>query len=230
MGDLDFSTMRQMIKLAMGQDSALESVGTSATNYYSVWVNQAYKQICSQDYIMGIKKKCKFPQLETNTTAATVDGTAYVSVPVGTLVVRHLYDETNGRKLNYIPHSAYVAYTDRADTSAEGEPTEWTRSGDNLYLHKTPGAAYTIRIYYKKAVTDLSGDTDTTVIGAEWDEPIVLLATYKAQLRMGEFEKAKATEKEVLSVVAGLVGVYDAEEMDRNETRRPDPAYWRLRR
>ena len=204
----------------------MDAWGTSSTDYFGIWVNKAYLQLCSSDHLFGVKRRINFRELETSTTASTVDGTAYVSTPADALLVRDIYDSTNDAKLHWIPYTKYVGYTDRADTSAEGDPTEWTRAGANIYLHPTPGSVITETIYYKKRPSELAGDLQT-IIGAEWDDVIVALAAYQGFRTLGDFGAAKSTREELIERLTGMTTIYNDEEASRSDGFGPDPAYMR---
>jgi hypothetical protein len=223
-GSLGFDDLKEQVKYRLGMDTSPETVGTNSLNFYGIWVNHAYKQICSSHRLMGINKRFRIPELETSTTASTVDGTAYISTPSDCVVVRTVYDTTNNAKLDQIAWKKYISYTDRTNTTAEGDPTEWTRAGARIYLHPTPDAAMTMTVYYKKLPSDLTG-TATTEIGAEWDEPIILLASYKGFTWTGQFDKAKACREELLETIAGLIQVYGEEELDSDIRLAPTDAY-----
>lgn len=224
MGNLGFDSFREQIRLRNGNNATYDSAGAGSTDYYGVWINKAYRQLCAQDKILGVTMRVKFPQLFTSSTATTVDGTAYISTPTGCLYVTEVYDSTNNRKLDQIRWKSYVEYTDRATAASEGKPTEWVRRGDYIYVHPTPDAAYSLAVYYKKLPDDLSG-TNTTVIGAEWDDPIVELAAYTMFTWLGEFEKAKYAKAEFVEQAAGLMTLYQQEEKDSNEPWKPSSAY-----
>jgi hypothetical protein len=83
---------------------------------------------------------------------------------------------------------------------------------------------YALKIWYRKRPIELTA-VATTVIGEEWDEPILLLATYQSMMRMNEFDKAKAFKEEWQSCMNDLVGIYDAEDMDKKSVRRPSYAW-----
>jgi hypothetical protein len=224
MGDLGFDDFTEQLKYRCGNDTGPDSAGASSLNYYGIWTNQAYRQLCSQDYILGLKKRLYFPQLMTSSTADTVDGDAYVTTPSGALYITEVFDTTNGKKLKHITWKQYIEYTDRTSTSSEGDPSEWTRSGSRIYLHPTPDAAMTMTMYYKKLPDSLSG-TLTTVIGAEWDDVIIELAAYKAFTWLHEYDKSKVVKESFLEMAAGLADIYWNENKDRDEAFGPSSAY-----
>ena len=224
MGSTSFDTLCDHLKYRMGQDTGPEAVGSDDVNYYGIWVNMAYKQICAAHKMPGLNKIFRIPELETSSSATTVIHVAYVSTPGDCIAVRTVFDETNDTKLTFIPTSTYFAYNDRATTASEGKPSEWARAGSKIYLHSTPDAAYTLTVHYKKRPLDMSG-TDTTIIGDEWNEPIVILASQKGFIWQGAFDKAKAAREEFIEIVAGLIGAYDAQEGDRDISFGPGTSY-----
>jgi len=233
-GDIGFNTFKEYVqfrmgRLAQGTADGLTTAGSSDLNMYGIWVNQAYRQICTNEHLSGLPRRVYIPALETSTTATTTDGTAYVSVPSDCLLIRSVYDTTNNVKLAQIPWRVYISYTDRATTSAEGDATEWCRSGARIYLHPTPQTTGdTMTIYYKKLVATLSG-TDTTAIPAEWDEPIVQLATIKGHMWTGDFDKIKPLREEFVESVSGILDIYAQEAVDRDANFAPDSSYLPLR-
>lgn len=221
MGTLTYTEFQSYTKLQFGNNDAWYT----PTNYYGIWVNLAYKRLSTQDRFWGIGRNFYFPQLETSGTDTTADGTAYIDVPTDCLVIRELYDTTNNLHLTNIPHSEYVAYTDRTDTNSEGKPTEWVRQGAYVYLHPTPGATYTIRIYYRKIPASLSAGSDVTVLGTEWDEPIITLAAHIGKQWTMDYDKAEILRKAFVEQASGIVTVYGDEEKARDQYLHVDETY-----
>jgi hypothetical protein len=230
LGASTFATLKEKIKLRAGNRADLEAAGDSSLNYYGIWINSAYRQLCTQDNVLGLNKKLYFPQLMTNTSATnqpktTTAGTAYVTTPNDALYIMDVYDTTHNVNLDWIPWREYLEYTDRTTTASRGDPTEWSRYGDNIYLHSTPQTTGdTMTIYYKKLVSDLSG-TLTTDIGAEWDDVIVELASYTMFRWMHEYDKSKSCKEAFLEMSVGLAGIYHLEERDLDKGFGPSDAY-----
>jgi len=229
MGDYDYDAFIKYVKFRMGQRTDLSSVDSE--DFYGLWVNTAYKQLTSKNVIFGIKgfhKSFYFPELETNDSSqSTVDGQAYIDVPTDALVIREVEDTTNARLLSPINWGEYKEYADRADTSAESEPTEWVRRGTYIYLHSTPDDAYEMNIDYRQRITvEISSDS-TTDIGNEWDLPIVQLATYIGLMWMEEFDKAQMVRDEFKETVADILGIYFQDELGRERNLGLNPAYRR---
>ena len=223
MGIKDFSTLKDELMLELGEMTSLESQG--GINFYGVWINTAYITLATQNKMWGVRKNFTFPELEDYETDVTVDGSATIDCPSDALIVRHVWDSTNDVKLTGIPFATYITYSGRADTSAEGKPTQWVRNGDNIYLYPTPDDEYIIYTYYRKRPAKLVDDDDTTVIGVEWDEPILRLAKSLALRKLHQYDEAKKEKEEFVDMIRGLIGIYDQEAFDRDQHRKVDPSY-----
>lgn len=232
MGALDFETFKAMLLLRMGNRTELQTAGSTPTDYYGVWINQAYRQLCTAKRIPETSGKVDFPQLHTVTPTdiTAVAGTPYISVPNETLYLEHVFCTYSGkeRQLDWCPPERYTSYPDRALTASRGVPREWTRIGTYIYLYPTPDAAYTYQVWYRRTPPNLAAG-QSTLIGAEWDQAILLLAAYRASSWMGDAERAKAARTDYLETVNGLIGIYGNEEKDRNENLRPDYVYRKQR-
>jgi len=222
MGTTTLATFKTDLTLELGQRDDISS-------YTAAWINRAYLTLTCQNKIWGIKNKFYFPQLETFGAANTGDGDPYISTPTDCIVVRTVWDSTNDNKLTKISWLKYIGYAGRATSTSEGKPDEWVRHADDsgndkIYLYKTPDAIYAMKIYYRKRPAILTG-SNTTVIGAEWDEPLLQLAAIQSHNTLGEYDKADRKKKEWISVVSGMLGLYEQEDEDREDVRRPHTAY-----
>lgn len=222
MGDLSFSEMKSLVTMHVGNRDEWSDV--DGADFFGIWVNQAYKEVCATDF------KKKIPQLETSATSSTSAGVAYISSPARCLAIRTVLNSTSSSTLEWTPLEEYLDKTDRATTSSRGVPSKWTRSGERLYLYPTPDSTYSITVYYKQYPVALSGDGDYTAIDSVWDEPIVVLATYKAFAHMNESENAKIVLAEYQRLAGNILSVYDSDQNSRTESIRPDPTYFVRRR
>jgi len=217
--------MKEYCRFQFGNNTAFESVGTSATNYYGLWVNRAYNHLTTQDRFLGVRRDFFFPQLETYSAPSTSDGVKYVETPSDALVIRQVYDSTNNRLLRNISQSEYLSYTDRSTTTAEGEPTEWVRNGAYINFHPTPDATYALEVHYRKIPAAMTSDSATTEIGDEWDDVIVQMAVYYGKLWTSDYEGAKVVAADVNDRIASLVSVYGKEERARHKYLHLDETY-----
>jgi hypothetical protein len=218
MGTWTLSNFENYLSLRMGNSD-------SWTDYYRVWVNSAYKYLCSLDTIPGTKKKLTFPDLDTAVVVPTVDGQTYIPTPNDCLFVNEIYDRTNLCWLDWIPYNQYASKTDTTTATAEGKPTMWVRRGDYIFIYPTPDAAYNLAVDYRSLPTSMSGDGDYTSLSTEWDNVILELAVFTARNWVGEPEKAKVAKDLAMEMAAGICDVYNNEEKARRESVRPDPAF-----
>ena len=217
-----YSDFKTYLKFILGQRSDVESVGG---NLYGVWVNQAYKQLTTSYRFWDLQKNFYFPELETSSSVDTVDGTAYISTPTDCFQPQFLYDTTSNRRLIWINNDKYLAFTDRANTDAEGAPTQWTQRGGYLYLHPTPDAVYSITVYYRKIPAALSTDTSSTAISTVWDDAIVSLSAYIAYTHLRDHENAAHFKRLFLEGVAGMIGFTNEPQKDGKEFVHQSPLY-----
>jgi hypothetical protein len=223
MGRLTFDELKSATKFQFGNNDAIES----PVNYYATWVNRAYIKLTTQDKFWGLKRSFYFPQLQTVELSSTVDGVPYISVPDDALVINEVHDDTNDSKLTWVPWSEYIGYSGRATASSEGQPAQWVRNGLYIYLSPTPDAAYVMSTYYRKIPLALVLPNEVTIIGEEWDEPIIQLAVYMGKMWMGNFEAAKALKAELLETLGSLMTVYAKESMATDTHIQPDAMYLR---
>lgn len=221
MGAWNYTEFQTYLKFRLGNNDAF----SSPTNYLGIWVNAAYRGLTQGDMFIPLKKRIYFPELQTNSTASTVDGTAYVSTPTDALAITEVFNETSNVRLDWIPFRKYLSYTDRDTAASEAKPSEWVRSGAYVYLHPTPDAVYSLAIYYKKRAAALTG-TDLTAIGAEWDSVILELAVEEANRWLNDKEKAEYAKERSAEMVAAIISTHDYEERARRERFQPDPAYY----
>lgn len=217
MGALTLTQMAARLKSRFGENDAF----SSPTDYYSVWVNSGYRYLATLEKVQETKRHVFIPDLETSASATTVDGTAYVTDPADALIVREVFDETNDKRLDWISWQEYVGKTDRGDTSKEGKPTYWNWRSGSIYLYPTPDAAYTLTVYYKKRVADLTAG-EYSSLGAEWDDIIIELGHYFGRMHTNEYERAEVSMKAAKTKLIELVDAYGSQERARRERVRPD--------
>jgi hypothetical protein len=214
-GTYTFAEFVDYLTMMFGERTDLASVG--AVNFYQKWVNMAYIRLTTRNRFWGIKKNFYFPELEVTSSALnTTAGTTYIVTPTDALIIRDVWDSTNDVRLNNISHTKYIKYTGRAVTASRGKPIEWVRQGANIYLYPTPDDAYAMYAYYRKVPAVLTG-TNTTAIGKEWDEVILQMAYVIGKEWLGEYEEAATMKKDLAESFAGIIGIYDSEEMARQQ-------------
>jgi len=214
-GTYTFANFVDYLTIMFGERTDLTNVG--GVNLFEKWINLAYIRLTTRNRFWGIKKSFYFPELETDDGGSnTTAGAAHISIPTDALVVREVWDSTSDVRLNNIPTSKYVEYPGRAVTASRGKPTEWLRRGKYIYFHPTPDAVYSMVVFYRKIPAILSS-TSKTVIGVEWDEVILQIAYIIGKEWLGEYDKANAMKKTLAESFAGLIGIYDLEELARRQ-------------
>lgn len=228
MGDWGFDDFKKYLKFQLGQRTDLSAGGDDAEDLYGIWVNLAYRELTSATKLLGSEYNFHFPETEVDNAGATTtsDGVNYVSTPSDCLYIEDIYDTTSNRWLEPMPNSTFVQYTDRSDTNAEGPPTEWLRRGSSVFLHPTPDTTYTLTIYYKKRVVNLTGST-ATVIGAEWDEIILQLALIKALRWTKEYDAVSTEAKALGALLDQQANLYKREELSKEPIIKPSVTYLR---
>ena len=211
------------LTVMFGERTDLASVG--GVNLYEKWINLSYIRLTTRNRFWGLKKSFYFPELEVTSSALnTTNGTAYIVTPTDALIVREVWDSTSDVRLDNIPHSKYIEYVGRAVTASRGEPKEWVRQDVNIYLHPTPDAVYVMYAYYRKIPAVLTSSTKT-VLSVAWDETILQMAYIIGKEWLGEYDKAEAMKKDLAESFAGIIGIYDLEELARRPKATPDDAY-----
>lgn len=210
MGVYTFANYKAYMKLSFGQMTELESVG--GANMYGVWTNDAYLDLTTRNKMWDVRLDFEFPELKaSDISQSTSDGVAYISVPTDCLIMYDVDDTSNNHRLDWRPWSWYIDKPDRANTSAEGKPDFWVRYGSYLYLYRTPASTYTMALWYRKRPALLTGATDVTLIGSEWDEIILELACYKGFRAMHDYDKAGACKEVAKEMILDRIGIYNQE-------------------
>jgi hypothetical protein len=217
MGVKTFALFKSELTLALENRS-------DVSTYAGTWVNDAYMDLCTRDMFWGSRYPLKFSfrELEATASANTVNGTAYVSTPADCLYVYAVHNTTSDRKLTQLALRDYAHKTGRADTNAEGDPQYWVRSGSYIYLYPTPDATYALTMYYRKRPAVLSGESDVTVLGAEWDEPVLTLAIIKGMMRLHMYDQAKLEKAAWDEMMESKIALASNEEQDRNAVLKPN--------
>lgn len=172
MGLLTLSDYRTDLQTALGDKGIVDS-------RLDRWINAAY---------LDLAGSVNFEILDADATVPTVASTASVTAPADSLVIELVRDTTSDRLLAWIPKAEYFARS----AATEGEPLNWTRHGDDIYLHPIPDAIYSLFIPYKKSPDILATDAATSIFPAIWDHAIFLLSVHHATLVLGDEQRAAA--------------------------------------
>ena len=163
---MDLSTLRTRVRERIGNPDTTDV--TNAT--LNLRINEALVDILDNYNFNSTKV--------TGTTLVTVTGDYDYTLPTAVDVLITVRDNTNGVKLTKRDR----AWFDSLDAAADwvnARPTNYFRDGGTLYIYPPPDGAYTLRIRYRNATTELAADDDTPGIPLSWHPGIVLLARVK---------------------------------------------------
>lgn len=171
-------------------------------------MNSAYRLLTSKNKFWAFKvpKEFTFPELDTSAPASGNDGDAYISEPANSLFVQAVWDKTSDKMLDFKDHIWYLEQAGRADSDSESAANCWTPYNKRIYLYPTLNGEYNFVVYFRKRIDDMTG-SETTIIGEEWDYPILMLATIRALMTLRQFDKAKEWRDEFLLTVRDLMGM-----------------------
>ena len=221
MGVQTFDEFKDDMKFEFGRSSSQTDLDTKVAK----WINVAYLQFASINKIG--RRWLTLPALDAiDSSKSTGDGVKYVTEPSGYLFVHTVYDVTNATKLKFRDHEWYWEQTDRDDSNARAKPQYWIPYGTYLYLHPTPNSAYVLEIPFRKRPTLMNSTTNTTtVIGDEWDEPILKLAVIIGLRKLRMYDRAKEEEAAWERTMQKLMGMKEKQRKDSKDYLRPSWTY-----
>lgn len=138
-----------------------------------------------------------FKEKETLSTFPTVAGTRTYTIVT---VLSEVADEAI-QSVSYLdPETDQHVPIDRmsigwyeenynAQTTLQARPIRWMHYGGLLYLYPTPDQVYTIIIYHKTVLPDLSGTVSPT-IPQNWHEAILFGAVQRGHVRARDYNSA----------------------------------------
>lgn len=141
------------------------------------WVNFGY---------VDLSGAISFEMLEFTDEQTTVSGDETLDVPANIMLVKILRDATNDRLLGWLPKNEYF----RRSADASGQPTHWSRHGNDIVLHPVPDGAYDIHIMYQTFPDLLDDPADTTILPNTWDVAVHQLSVYHGLQSLGEEQRA----------------------------------------
>lgn len=183
--------------MALLRSETLEHLGIDATDLDSsgstnldLLINRSWWDVISQ---------FDFKEEEKQTTFATVAGTrAYV---LATIIGSDIFDAI--RQITIL-NSDY-SNTDldnlsilegqtryNSQTSLQAQPTAYFHDGGSIYLDPVPEKVYTLTLFYKYILTDLSAGNPN--IPQDWHESILYGAVQRGQFRQRDYISSSISE------------------------------------
>jgi hypothetical protein len=148
-------------------------------------VNEALQVVAAED---------DWPWLQATTTFSTVSGTQTYTPPAD-------WTRTKGLVIDgYAPIEWRTLAEIRAAGTTERQfPTYFTTFAEDILLAPVPDSAYTVRHDYYVSEAELSADTDTPVLPAQFHFAVVAKAVELGHLRQRDTQRAEPAQAEYRS-------------------------------
>jgi hypothetical protein len=122
---------------------------------------------------------------------------------------------TNSRKLR---RYHYSQIDNQVPTT--GAPTKYIRFGKQIQLDPTPDAGYEVALRYRRRTNDI-GDSSDLLIGTEWEETLIVMATIKGFEALNQKEHAAMQRQLLEQLMSTHVDVPALEDLDSEPTLQP---------
>lgn len=198
MGDLNLSTMRDEVTLGLLNQSSDDLTDP----HLNRWINWAYRHVAHP-------KVFRHPELQGTQAVTLVEDDFDYALASDTLAVYNVTQTTTDYKV--WPRS--VRQLDELKRYTGARMSFYAIYARTLITFPTPNASaagdvLTVRYWQRPAV--LSGDSDVTVLPAEWDEIIVYGAIWRGWAFLQEHarkEQAKIDFAELLNDMTDVQGI-----------------------
>jgi hypothetical protein len=229
MGAYTLQNFTDYLKFELGKRDDLE--GTP--NYLQLWVNAAYRDICTRDRFWGLRvpERFEFAELVVDDNSyATAAHVPYIVSPANCSYIKQVFDVTSDRILRHFSSwRQYVEKTGRASASSEAAPTKWIRETEGkIFLWPTPDAVYAMTVSYRKIPDELTNVGDKTAIPKDWDDIVLKLAVVQSMMRLKQYDMAKNEKENWLDMMASKIGLRSREDKANRDFFKPDMAYKRF--
>ncbi len=212
-----FDELCDIVKWRSGKRSDLESATDSSLNLFDKWVNQAVLELASKHRIFEVKLNFEFPSLLTYTSATDIDDGEYEqAIASDCLHVKYVWDATSDYLLEWKSFNNLLQIAGRADSDSEGPPKFWSRYGNSVWVSPTVDDSYSLVQFYRQRPATLTSASTSSGLGAEFDDLIIELATYKAFHYLRDEDGRKACVEEFRRLVIDMAGLYTEEEKARS--------------
>lgn len=101
-------------------------------------------------------------------------------------------------------------YPDATDTTAYANqlPQYWYKYGETIRVFPSPDSAYSVSLLYYKSPTTLSADADVPEIPSEFEELLVVGASYRVFQVKDNYDKAGILENKYMELLQKLASRY----------------------
>lgn len=194
-----FNTIKTEVKARLGNRSDIES-------RLAIWINDAYFELL-------LSPRFSFFELDKKGTFETMDGTREYDVHTDAWFILSLRDLTNKRRIR---RASYRQFDDLDETS-KGLPIRYAPYGRKIEFDPTPDNVYTITSRYRVRPAELVADS-SHLLGREWDEVLVALASAKGYEALEQQQKAVNARRLVEAAMAVREEAESLEDMDSETT------------
>lgn len=184
---------------------------TEITNY----VNDTQRDIFNE-YRLPFMQATQNYTLDTSTS----DITNGSGLPTNFVQAIKLVITTSGREYE-IP---FIDYKYLLETNPDPDdvtrhpanaPTYWYKYGTTIKVFPKPDAAYTVTLYYYKEPTALSADADIPEIPSEFEEILVVGASYRILQVKDNYDQAAIHENKYMELLDKLASRYSQTQVGR---------------
>lgn len=158
------STMRTKLRKRIGNPDIFDVPETDLTEH----INSAYRDIADRFRFHKVRKMCTFP---------TVSGTKDYQLPSALAAIISVRDKTTGQKITKTDVRD-DAGQESENSDVQGIPCKYIRFRNFIRFEPTPDGVYSVEIFYKADVVDLSADGDEPILPESWHEGILKLARH----------------------------------------------------
>jgi hypothetical protein len=177
------------------------------------WLNYAYFELLLNPNFDFYELDKKNETLNTTSGVNALD----VVTPIPDLwAILDIRDNTNNLKLR----RSHVRVFDKIQPTP-GQPVRYARFGKTIEFDPVPDGTYNLRIRYRTRPNELASGTTFSGLGTEWEEPLIVMATYKGWMALKQYEDAAATKQLMDAALATRQDVPMLEDEDSETTIEP---------
>jgi hypothetical protein len=202
--------MGVMTRLEM-QTEVLDRLNRTTTDMASMvdtWLYRAVLDLCSYK---------KFFDNEKSATMTQSAGAATATWPTDLWNPQRL-EWSDGSVMFNCRVKDLVYVRELYHSGSTGRPDFVARHGATAYFDRIADQDYAWTVYYLYEPADFANDAATSIIGAEWDEALILWAVAEGYGRLRQWDLYEFHKKLYYSYVAGRLGDVDAMEENYNES------------
>lgn len=162
-------------------------------------------------------EKFHIRETESSTTITTVAGTRTYALPANFESLRiSSFVDPDSSQHTQLKMFTIKEYENLYNASSEEEapPTHYFRQGSDITFWPTPDDVYTLILYYRQTLDDLSDSNTDPQLPKSWQELLILGAVYRGFLRFNDYDKANSSKAHYVGQLNSMIPVESKEEWD----------------